>query len=66
MHFNKDEKVFLKVSPIKGIMRYGKKGKLSLRYIWPFEILKKVWYMAYRLAIHPMFQEFIRILCLNA
>ena len=30
--------VFLKVSPMKGVMRFGKKGKLALRYIGPFEI----------------------------
>ncbi|XP_070020534.1 uncharacterized protein [Nicotiana sylvestris] len=30
--FKVGEKVFLKVSPMKGIMRFGKKGKLSLRY----------------------------------
>ena len=34
------EKVLLKVSPMKGIMRFGKKGKLSPRFIGPFEVLK--------------------------
>ena len=58
------DKVFLKVSPMKGVMRFGKKGKLSPRYIGPFEILEKVGLVAYRLAlppelssIHPVFMS---------
>ena len=34
--------VFLKISPMKGVMRFGKKGKLTPRYIGPFEILDRV------------------------
>lgn len=45
--------MFLKVSPFKGIMRFGKKGKLSSRYIEPFEILKRVGSVAYELALPP-------------
>ncbi|WMV37838.1 hypothetical protein MTR67_031223 [Solanum verrucosum] len=37
MAFQTGENVLLKVSPMKGVMRFGKKGKLSLRYIGPFE-----------------------------
>ena len=33
--------VFLKISPFKGVMRFGKRGKLSPRYIGPFEILRR-------------------------
>ena len=33
------EKVFLRVSPMKGVMRFGKKGKLSPRFIGPFEVM---------------------------
>ena len=54
--------MFLKVSPIKCVMRFVKKGKLALRYIGPFEILERVGMVAYRLAlppnmsqVHPMF-----------
>ena len=36
-----DEKVFLKVSPWKKVMRFRKKGKLSPRFIGPYEVIKK-------------------------
>ena len=36
--FSAGDMVFLKVSPMKGVMRFGKKGKLAPRYIGPFEI----------------------------
>ena len=36
--FSAGDLVFLKVSPMKGVIRFGKKGKLALRYIGPFEI----------------------------
>ncbi|XP_043705227.1 uncharacterized protein LOC122655042 [Telopea speciosissima] len=47
------EKVFLRVSPTKGIIRFSKKGKLSPRYIGPYEILKRIVAVAYRLALPP-------------
>ena len=47
------EKVFLKVSPWKKVMRFGKKGKLSPRFIGPYEVTEKVGPMAYRLALPP-------------
>ena len=37
-----DEKVFLKVSPWKKVMRFRKNGKLSLRFIGPYEVIEKV------------------------
>ncbi|XP_070014257.1 uncharacterized protein [Nicotiana sylvestris] len=56
------EKVLLKVSPMKGVMRFGKKGKLSPRYNGPFEILKRIGEVTYELAfppslsgVHPVF-----------
>ena len=47
------DKVFLKVSPWRKILRFGQKGKLSPRFIGPYEILKCVGPMVYRLALPP-------------
>ena len=46
-----DEKVFLKVSPWKKVMRFRKKDKLSPRFIGPYEVIEKVDPVAYRLAL---------------
>ncbi|XP_073269195.1 uncharacterized protein [Primulina huaijiensis] len=50
LEFNVGEKVFVKIAPLKGVMRFGKKGKSSPRYIGPFEILDRIGERAYRLA----------------
>ncbi|XP_070020197.1 uncharacterized protein [Nicotiana sylvestris] len=47
------KKVILKVSPMKDIMRFGKKGKLSPRFIATFEVLRRVRETAYELALPP-------------
>ena len=52
-----DEKVFLKVSPWKKVMRFGKKGKLSPRFIGPYEVIEKVGPVAYRLALPPELEK---------
>ncbi|GKC10687.1 hypothetical protein Tco_1007469 [Tanacetum coccineum] len=51
LEFEVGERVMLKVSPWKGVIRFGKKGKLALRYVGPFEILKRVSPVAYRLRL---------------
>ena len=45
--------MFLKVSPMKGVMRFGKKEKLAPRYVGPFEILERIGMVANRLALPP-------------
>ncbi|XP_070018009.1 uncharacterized protein [Nicotiana sylvestris] len=54
--------VFLKVSPMKGVMRFGKKGKLNPRYVGPYKIIRRIGRVAYKLdlpseleAVHPVF-----------
>ena len=45
--------VFLKVMPKRGGIKFGKRGKLTSRYIEPFEILERVGTIAYRLVLPP-------------
>ena len=45
------DKVFLKVSPWRKILQFGKKGKLSPRFIRSYEILERIGHVAYRLAL---------------
>ena len=44
---------FLKMMPKRGVIKFGKQGKVSLRYIEPFEVLERVGTVAYRLALRP-------------
>ena len=53
LEFEVGDHVSLKVMPKRGVIRFGKRGKLSSRFIGPFEILKRVVTVAYRLALPP-------------
>nr|GEZ57446.1 putative reverse transcriptase domain-containing protein [Tanacetum cinerariifolium] len=60
LEFEVGDKVLLKVSPMKGVMRFRKKRKLALRYVGPFEILERIGPVAYRLRLLEEMNE-IRI-----
>ncbi|GJR58399.1 putative reverse transcriptase domain-containing protein [Tanacetum coccineum] len=51
MDFQVGDKVMLKVSPWKGVVRFGKRGKLNPRYVGPFKVLGKVGSIAYKLEL---------------
>ncbi|XP_075515502.1 uncharacterized protein LOC142550151 [Primulina tabacum] len=57
LEFEVGDHVFVKIAPLKGIMRFGRKGKLSPRFIGPFEILDRIGERAYRLALPPDFDR---------
>nr|GEZ41486.1 putative reverse transcriptase domain-containing protein [Tanacetum cinerariifolium] len=58
MEFEVRDRVMLKVSPWKGVVRFGKRGKLNPRYVGHFKVLAKVGTVAYRLELP---QELIRV-----
>nr|GFB55194.1 putative reverse transcriptase domain-containing protein [Tanacetum cinerariifolium] len=58
MEFQVGDKVMLKVSPWKGVVRFGKRGKLNPRYFGPFKVLEKIEKVAYKLELP---EELIRV-----
>ncbi|GAA0184374.1 hypothetical protein LIER_31662 [Lithospermum erythrorhizon] len=58
LSFEVGDKVFLRISPWKYVLKFGKKEKLSPRYIGPYEIIAKVGLVAYHIALRP---ELLRI-----
>ncbi|GKD98816.1 hypothetical protein Tco_1382713 [Tanacetum coccineum] len=57
LEFEVGDHVLLKVSPCKGVMHFGKKGKFALRYVGPFEILERISPVAYRLRLPKELSE---------
>ncbi|XP_075507425.1 uncharacterized protein LOC142544249 [Primulina tabacum] len=53
LEFEISKKAYVKISPMKGMVRFSKSGKLNPRYVGPFEILEKVGTLAYRMALPP-------------
>ena len=51
LKFAEGDKGFLKVSPMKGVMRIGRRNKLGPQYVGPFEIVERIGPLAYRLAL---------------
>ncbi|GKC45579.1 putative reverse transcriptase domain-containing protein [Tanacetum coccineum] len=51
MEFQVGDRVMLKVSPWKGVVRFGKRGKLNPKYVGPFKVLEKVEAVAYKLKL---------------
>ncbi|KAL4022825.1 hypothetical protein IC575_016571 [Cucumis melo] len=61
LEFEVGDMVFLKVAPMKGVLRFEKKGKLSSRFVGPFEILERIGPLAYRLALPPSFSAVLDV-----
>ena len=62
LEFEVGDSVFIKVAPMKGVMRFGKRAKLSPRYVRPYEVIERIGKVAYKLelpqemtSIHNMF-----------
>jgi hypothetical protein len=53
LEFEDGNHVYFKVSPMKGVKRFGVKGKLAPRYIGPFPIFEKCGTVAYKLDLPP-------------
>ena len=61
LEFEVGDHVFLKVMPKRGVVEFGKRGKLSSRYIEPFEILERVGIVAYQLSLPPSLFSVLKV-----
>ncbi|KAK5773359.1 hypothetical protein PVK06_049665 [Gossypium arboreum] len=57
IEYSVGDKVFLKVSPWKKVLRFGRKGKLTPRFIGPYEIVERIGPVAYQLALPSELQR---------
>ena len=57
LEFEVEDRVFLKLSPWKGVVHFGKRGKLNPCYIGPFEIVERIGPVAYRLELPKEFSR---------
>ena len=62
LEFEVGDHVFLKMMPKRGVVKFGKRGKLSPRFIGLFEILERVGTVAYRLALPPSMSSFHEVI----
>ena len=59
LKFSIRDQVFVKVSPMKCVIRFGKSGKLALRFIGPFRVVERIGKLAYRVELP------IRLSCIH-
>ena len=72
LEFRVGDWVYLKVSPMKGVVHFGKKGKLSPRYVGPYKVMRRIGKVAYELElpsemdlVHPVFHVSMLRKCLG-
>ena len=72
VEFEEGDKMYLKISPMKGEMRFGKKGNVSPRYMGPYKVLQRVKKVAYELRLTselalvlPVFHVSMLIKCIG-
>ena len=63
LEFSVGDLVFLKVSPLRGVKRFGVKGKLSPRFVGPFLIMQRFGDVAYKLELPPSMKFIMFSMC---